>query len=454
MLLFNLIFAQTFFKLPDYLLVRDDNQLTIGSYKYKQREIYLSSLPCLTLNADFLTQSKESLADQKLIPSNLFKRFIDKFWQQKIVLSVPTKISEKYIADLNSLNLVKHKVSQKKFLSQFSKSLINGSIESSLSSNLFNDQTSSSIIYVWKKVLNLKKLMNFNLPILNASKKSLREIKKQLEGKLKIKNLPLFIVTNHLGQMVIAEPPEVSNVGTSIIGMSFQASNLRPCYEGWFFINFQDAEEYLQHIKKQYSISDTSDKLQVFICNLETFYKLSLNSRNVVHFRLVPDLHEIGQLVNNYSSYLNVRFNKNQNYGKDYFQGQPIYTIKIKNEGSDYYYPISRDDKQIKYKPVFMNYKTAIYSWNNFVKKQKYSRLLKHPELIVYNLEDFLEEQISDSKHNQLPFLLIPSKSSYEFTKNSQFKKTQSITSTYFSYFKLWTKRIFWSLTSRQPQDW
>nr|AYR05908.1 hypothetical protein [Lithothamnion sp.] len=452
MLLFNLIFAQTFLKLPDYSLVHDDNQSTIQAYKYKKRERYVSSLPCLVLNTNFFTRPKENLADQKLVYNNLFRRFLNKFWQQTIVLSVPTKISEKYIAELNSLNLVKHKVSQKKFLSQFSKSLIKGSIESSLASHLYHDQRPSSILYVWKKVFNLKKMINCNLLRLNTSKKSLREIKKQLEGNLRISNLPLFIIANHLDQMVIAEPPELSNVSKGIIDVSSQNFNLRPCFEGWFFINFQDAEEYLQHIKKQYGITDTSHKLQVFICNLETFYKLSRNSRDEVNFRLVPDLHEIGQLVNKYSSYRNVEFNKDQKYGKDYFQGQPIYVIK--DSSPDYYYMITPDKNQIKYKPVFTNYETAIYSWNNFVKKQKYYKVSKYPELIVYNLEDFLQEQISNPNHNQLPFLLIPSKSSYEFTKNSQIRKVRTVASTYFSYLKLWTKRIFWSLTSRQPQDW
>ncbi len=115
MLLFNLIFAQNFFKLSDYPLVHNNNQLTIGAHRYKKIERVSSYLPCLISNPDFLTQSKESLADQKLISSNLFKRFINKFWQQTIFLSVPTKLSEKYIAELNSLNLVKHKVNQKNF---------------------------------------------------------------------------------------------------------------------------------------------------------------------------------------------------------------------------------------------------------------------------------------------------------------------------------------------------
>lgn len=449
MLLFNLIFAQTFLKLPDYVLVYDDNQLAIKDYK--KRYMYISSLPCLVLNTNFLTKTKENLADQKLVYNNLFRRFVNKFWQQTIVLSVPTKVSEKYIAELNSLSLVKHKVSQKKFLSQFSKSLIKGSIKSSLSSHLSDDHQPSSIIYVWKKVFNFKNIINSSLLGLNMSRKSFWEIKKQLEGNFRINNLPLFIIINHLGQMVISEPPELSNASKGTTSLSSQDFNLTPCSEGWFFINYQDAEEYLQHIKKQYRIADASDKLQVFICNLETFYKLSHNSRHKVHFRLVPDLHEIGKLVNEYNAYRNVEFNKDQKYGKDYFQGQPIYIVKDTNP--DYYLGVTPDKNQIKYKPVFTNYETAIHSWNNFVKKQKYYRSSKYPELIVYNLEDFLQEQTSDPSQNQLPFLLIPSKSSYEFTKTSQLRKVQPIASTCFSYLKLWTKRIFWSLTSRQPQD-
>ncbi len=52
--------------------------------------------------------------------------------------------------------------------------------------------------------------------------------------------------------------------------------------------------------------------------------------------------------------------------------------------------------KKIKYRPVFVNYKTAIHSWKNFVEKQNKTILScqNNPDLFVYNLEDFLEEQI------------------------------------------------------------
>nr|YP_010728629.1 hypothetical protein P6G74_pgp063 [Phymatolithon calcareum]WEA76939.1 hypothetical protein [Phymatolithon calcareum] len=456
MILFNLIFAQNISEFPDHFLVKINSQVKIEDHTYKKNTKYLSTLPCLISNVDFLTKSKDHLADKELISNNLFKRLLNKFWQQTIFLSVPTKLSDKYTAQLNSLNLVKDKVNQKKFLSEFSRSLIDGSIESSLSKERFNDYRYSSIKYIWRKGFNPKYFVNWNLLFPNANQKSSQKIQKRSGDPLKIRNFPLFIVTNHLGQMVIAEPPGLSYVSKSIINLFPNQSSLRPLYQGWFFVSNQDAQEYLRHIKKQYRIADTNNKLKIFTCNLETFYKLSHNSRNTVQFRLVPDLHEIGELVTKYSSYNSIVFDENQNHGKDYFQGQPIYTIL--NSSSDYYYQVPNDKQKMKYKPVFTSYETAVSSWDNFVKNQGHSKILKYPKFLVYNLEDFLESKINDSSQNQLPFIFIPSKNSYEFIKNSKLKQTPHIiyenVFTYFSYFKLWTKRVLWSLTSRQSHDW
>lgn len=452
MILFNLIFAQNILEFSDYVLVNTNSQPKVKDNIHKKSKRNFSIVPCVISNTDFLARSKDNLADKELMPNNLFKALINTFWRQTIFLSVPTKLSEKYTDQLNSLNFPKNKVSQKKFLSQLSKSFTNGSIQSSLSKNLVYDRTAYSIRYIWEKSFNLKSLINFDFSVFSTARKSLQEIEK----KLKVKNLPLFIVTNHLDQMVIAEPPETLSLSNNIKNVLFNGSSCTPMYQGWFFTNFQDAEEYLEHIKKQYCISDFNNKLQIFICNLETFYKLSRESRNTVQFRLVPDLNEIGKLVTEYSSYRNIFFNKSQNYGKNYFQGQPVYTIK--DQSICYYSLLSTNKKKIKYRPVFTNYETAIYSWNNFLKKQSYSnsKVQKCPELVVYNLEDFLEEQINAYDRDHLPFLLVPSKGCYEFAKNSQLKTyiINNVTSTYFSYFRLWAKRILWSLTSRQPQDW
>lgn len=456
MILFNLIFAKNILELPDHLLVKTNSEVKTKTHISIKNTRQLSTLPCLVSTVDFLTKSNTDLANKELISNNLLRRLVNKFWQQTIFLSVPTKLSDKYIAQLNSLNLVKDKINQKKFLSKFSRSLIDGSIESSLSKDLLTDYKSSSIKYLWRKGLNPKYSGNLNLLLPNANQKSLQKIQKQSGNLLKIRNFPLFIVTNHLGQMVIAEPPESSHVTSSLINIFPNKSSSRPFYQGWFFTSNKDAEEYLQHIKKQYRIININNKLKIFTCNLETFYKLSHNSRSIVQFRLVPDLHEVGKLVTQYSSYRSIVFDTNQNYGKDYFQGQPIYTIM--NDSSDYYYQVLNDKQKMKYKPVFTNYETAVSSWNSFVRNQGHSKISKHPKFMVYNLEDFLEDQLNDSSQSQLPAILIPSKNCYEFIKNSQLKYTPDIIYenffTCFSYLKLWTKRVLWSLTSRQPHDW
>lgn len=442
MLLINLIFAPNISKFSDYLL---DSSIFFKSNRLNNnnQKKSLSSLPFLISRPDFIDSSKNNLADKKFISRNLFTRLINNYCYQTIFLSVPNKESDKYIAKLNTLNIVGSTISQKYFLSQFSKSLINNSIDSSLSNDLIQADKSSSIRYLWKKSWFIPSSFS-----LNKGKKLLKPMRQQTKNEVNIKNLPLYVVTNHLNQMIISEPPEVSGGFSMYIK---QKSIVVPSYQAWFFANYQDAEEYLQYIKKQYRISNSNNKLGIFICNLETFYRLVDKSTNLVQLRLIPDLHEVGQLVNKYSSYRHIVFNKNQKYGKDYFQGQPIYTINSKN----YYYQMNKNTKKNKYRPVFTNYETAISSYPKLVKKDPNLKSTKYPELIVYNLEDFLQQETYDLHKDQPPFLMIPSKNSYEYTKNKNNRQERQVINqdiqVYLSYLKLWIKRVFWSLTSQQP---
>nr|YP_009541595.1 hypothetical protein [Synarthrophyton chejuense]AYR05604.1 hypothetical protein [Synarthrophyton chejuense] len=444
MFLFNMIFAHSFLNLPDSFLRYINNPIIISDYTHKKKDSILSSLPCLISNSDSSNIVLDNLANKNFLSGNFFTRLVNSFWYQKIYLSIPNKSSYKYIAELNSLDILKNKIGQKKFLSHFSKSLIDGSIQSSLSQRINDNEKNSSMIYIWKKYK-----IGFPLNLSNQMNESFKKNFKYLCNHSKVKSFPLFIVTNNLNQMVIAETPEESNY---IYLNTQQKSVLKPYYQAWFFINFQDAEEYLNYISDQYNIPKKSNQLRLFICNLETFYKLSNQSIGSVQFRLVPDLNEVGRLVNIYSLSRNLTFNKNQKYGKDYFQGQPIYLLNQ----DKFLYEAIKKGKNNPYRPIFTNYETAVNAYMNLSNKDSDIKSFKLPNLIVYNLEDFLYEQVNKLDQSQIPFLLIPSKSSYEFTKNVQ---SQGMNNPIYndiiislSYLKLWTKRILWSLTSKQPQ--
>nr|YP_007878300.1 conserved hypothetical plastid protein [Calliarthron tuberculosum]AGA63911.1 conserved hypothetical plastid protein [Calliarthron tuberculosum] len=445
MILFNLIFSQNITELYSM-----NSHINMTSVNFLHKSLKpRSSLAFILCDIKNLSKSKEDLASSNLLNSNLWRKFINTFWYQIVFLSTSNKLSEKYQAQLNSLNVTGGKNNYKRLLSQFSKSLTNNSIRSSLEYHK-DDYSSDNLKYVWYKGLNFSRMQLFeSLFKTDIRKGQLINLKNKLKNNIGFNSMPLYTVSNHLGQMIISEQTEELNSG-----FLFSSKNTNDWYKGWFFINFEDAKEYMYHIEKYYGLNN---ELKIVSCNLETFYKISSIYNKQLLLRLVPDLNEVGNLISKYKNYNNIEFHQKQNYGKNFFQGQPLYMIKTSmhsNSQNQYYYKIFLNKKHKNYITLFTNYETAINTLNKLKLSNSVSLKANNTKLIVYNLENFLQDSIDYSSKNK-NFLLVPSKSSYKYLKTNQQQQARSIISSdlseRFLFFKLWTKRILWSLTSRQP---
>jgi len=261
--------------------------------------------------------------------------------------------------------------------------------------------------------------------------------------------VPLFTVSNKLGQMVISELPQEFKSKQKIISYVSDERNTQYLYHGWFFINHKDAEEYMAHISQVYGLKKNS--LKIFTCNISTLYKIMSKFNHKIEFRLIPDLQEISKLIKQYRYLKNISFDSKQQYSKKSFNGQPIYIFN--QEDADSYDYISKNNKKDTYNLAFTNYHTAISAWNKLNYKLLNKQKSNTPSLIVYNLEDFVSNNFNYKSKNKL--LLVPSEESYTFTKKYQLRRNLDIVyntiSNRMSSLELWSKRILWSLTSRQP---
>ena len=462
MILFNLILTrQTNINLSFSVEnIRSTSQINTCSekktYKYTKKVGYV--LPKFKI----VTETTDDFSTKSLVKKNLLQRINNKIWQQTIFLSVPTKLSEKYTSQLEYDNLVIDKKQQKKLLSQFSKDLLRGRIETYTSKNLSAIQSSSflvtpSVKYVWKKGVNVKldlilKLWQKNLSYRNQNYRNFL-------SDLKFNQFPIFTLINKWGQIVISEPPEELLINKSIFDRLYRwyivnlmpFYNFRPVYQGWFFVNYEDAKEYFNYIKQNYPSSQSNNQLSLFTCNLEVFYKMSRKFSKLVQFRLIPDLNEVGKLVNTYKNYQNVSFDKKQVYGKNYFQGQPIYILDNYISYQTRIDQLNKNFNQAPYIPIFTTYNSAIKS----IQKNSKMHLDTKPKLRVYNLEDFLSDQSKRNAELRQSFLIIPSKSTYQMLKLQKNCNKESFLLLNklinFPYIKLCVKRIISSLVSRKP---
>nr|YP_009314903.1 Hypothetical protein ORF_2 [Scinaia undulata]SCW23358.1 Hypothetical protein ORF_2 [Scinaia undulata] len=424
------------------------------------------------------TESWYRFSKMTAVNSNLFKQLMSNYWQQKIFLSNSTKISQKYIALLAKQESLATKNDKKKLLIGFSKALQNGRIDAHTFGNAVNIDpkqlySSSCIQYIWRKNFNIippKSLKQFFFNKRNAYFPS--EKQKDLLQILKNNHLPLFFVANNSKQIVMAEPAsQVIEKGGLLHAMSqwyldsfvWQKDN-GGVYEGWFFVNPKDAEEYKDFITSKYTRSHDQHGLRLFAGGMSFYYSLNRLAPPRTEFRICPDLEEVGQLITNNSYRRNVIFDSRQKYGKSYFQGQPIYFIEpfaVKYKGSksigQYYYTRKEENVERQYQAVFLNKDVALEAWKQFRSNRPKHSIPENPKLRVYNLEDFLKDEENRSKTRDNTFLLVPGLDTYQAfiasnVDSALFKLNNSDNLlSYLRNSQLWSRRLVGSLISRQP---
>lgn len=412
----------------------------------------------------------------KLISRNFLIELMNKCWRETIFLSITENSSDSYIEQLKSDGLSISSKDYKNFLSHFSKALINNRIKISSdkvkSNSKLKGSTNIYTRYIWKKGLNFswpeKKSYLFSI----FAKQLISASNNQLVEYLSINKLPIFTVINNLNQIILSESSNEILVSNNLIDRLYNCYSKyflsditnRIKYQALFFISPNDALEYKDYIKSQNNLAYEKKLMNLFTTRLDIYYNLMRVRMKYVDFRLIPDLEELGKLVSRYQYYRNIKLHKNQYCTKATFQGQPIYLIRpilAKNkitgklELVKYFYLNDNYKDNVKYSAIFMNYKTSLLAWQKFRQQMFNYHLPIKPHLTVYNLESFIKTYDQDPSLSEKQILFVPSVESYFYLKNQinvnkKFSIIDKIINK-FSYVKVFSQRMIWSLTSRQP---
>lgn len=447
----------------------------------KSNDFFISKL---ILKNQKLAKSKdffENNKNDKFIFRTFWQKFINQYWQETVFLSLPDSLSEIHVNKLKTDGIYIYKGNDyKNFLLQFNKALINGKIKVYINDlvdkdSFLKNKNSIYIKYIWKKQCYLYfSFMKYFKPntnnIINFSYKAIKA--------MTYNTLPLFTLVNNSNQLIMAESSEEllmkKNIFDSLSGVYnkffINQVNTKKIYTGLFFINSEDAVEYKNYIKSKYLKSSRSNGIESFVSPLHIYYKLLQLSIRNIEFKLIPDLQEVSQLIYKYQYYKNIIFSKSQKYGKNYFQGQPIYLIQpcmakhkyLNNKNViSYTYSDNKNSVRYKYQAIFLNYRTAIHAWNLFREQYTDYRLPVQPIIKVSNLEDFLNKNINTNniKNKELKqILFVPSLETYTSIKNHLNLRYHNNLNQIISNKLLVTKSLFqrmiWSLTSRQPINW
>lgn len=412
----------------------------------------------------------------KLISRNFLVELINRFWRETIFLSITDNSSDNYIEKLKSDGLSIQSKDYKHFLSNFSKALINNRIHIISDKIDYNNKvqrySNTYTKYIWRKGLNFSWPEKDSYLFSILRKQFLSNPNQKLIEHLSINKLPIFTIINNLNQIILSESSNEVLVSKHFIDRVYNLYSKyflsditnRIKYQALFFISPNDASEYKEYLNNKNIFINQNNIINLFITRLDVYYNLMKIRMKYVDFRLIPDLEELGNLVSHYQYYKNIQFHKHQYCVKMAFQGQPIYFIqpilaknKITGKLELVRYNYLNDNRKDNntYTAIFMNYKTSLLAWQKFRQQMFDYQLPSKPNLMVYNLEGFIKKYYQDHDLSERQILFVPSVESYFYLKNQiNVHKKISILDRFinkFSYLKIFSQRMIWSLTSRQP---
>nr|YP_009296792.1 hypothetical protein Bangp_053 [Bangiopsis subsimplex]AOM66135.1 hypothetical protein Bangp_053 [Bangiopsis subsimplex]ARO90308.1 conserved hypothetical plastid protein [Bangiopsis subsimplex] len=274
-------------------------------------------------------------------------------------------------------------------------------------------------------------------------------------------NFPIFSIENNLRQIILSYPPEAfaKNWADRLYDWYYRIfeweKDTRGTNLGFFFFNPSNAELYEHNVRDFGALSahDLGTKLSVF--KLSTAYELSRTSPPETRFMFIPDIEEIGNLLNVYKKNYGkkMQFHTKQKISKLGFANQPIYVIQPTRIKTNLFKSkvISYNGKLKDHVYIFCSLDGAETAWKKFREELGENRLPKRPNLLVYNFNSFIkdyENGIIDFGKN---IILVPNRQTWETLEVAQTlenKKTklQNFYDQYISskiYFsKLWIKRF------------
>jgi len=187
-----------------------------------------------------------------------------------------------------------------------------------------------------------------------------------------------------------------------------------------FFMNKEDAASYLHEICKKEPKESENLGLKIKSVGLDVFYRLNRTSPPKTQSRLVANLSEVDQLLTDYIVKHKCRIHPKQKYSKNWFQGNPIYTVKLQKNPlrktlSEYFFQNSSEKKII-----FFSKEDAVKAWKIFLSKKIHLELNKNPTIEIYNLESLLLD-MENSPEKTMDTVFVPPYDSYvEWTSDSK----------------------------------
>lgn len=288
----------------------------------------------------------------------------------------------------------------------------------------------------------------------------------------KLKKVPIYTIVNGYNEIVIASPRSMPPKNSiewlydKYYDNFLWREDNGSISLGLFFVNKEDAETYLQEICKKDPKGAEDIGLNVKVVGLDTFYELNRTSKPRMQAKLVADLEEIDSLLNDYFRSDLLHFHPKQKCRKQWFQGNPIYLMKISDKMSNLdkknftLFKYNFDTSASNNTKVLLFKKNDAYKvWDFYKSKNKDLKLPEKPVLEIYNLENYLLDLEKGNVNLTEQTIFIPSYDSYLYSKQlvheskiekeiSMQEKVETYINTRVKSLQRFYKGIVWLITS------
>lgn len=280
----------------------------------------------------------------------------------------------------------------------------------------------------------------------------------------KLKSIPVYTVVNNFNEVILSSPRDENQDST--VNFARTLYNELFCWsrdEGpisvlLFFMSEEDAGSYLHEICKKDPREAEKLGLSVKKIGLDTFYKFNRTSPPKIQARLIGDLKEVNEIIKKTKNPTTLNINPKQRYSKDWFQGIPIYRLKLTNSTTSKLPLEYQINSETEKSYIFFREDDKNIAWKEYLTRNKQKTIKNKPNFELYNLENLLSDLEKEEDLHTGNIILVPP---YEKCRESKLNKIPSLNVEYsnqtrlmyslklkFEDIKRFYKGFLWLITS------